>query len=443
MIKNKSDRNNELYGLGWSLERALKVPLKECGPRSLSAAYALIPKKILPLLSRFLLRHKLHFKLAFLSAGKFVESCLLLLSADKSGSEPIPGFVLEYIKNLPFCRLFQGFVAPEKKLLFLCEYGFRHPLPLAELVAETSATGLYISFAEGPAANLIIRPLPRLRPASSILQYEVDFPVPRYELAVPPSNPGKISIPLKLVDCRPDSADSSPVVFLEKKEISWLKKMLYRLPGPLFAGIELLGNQDFLFLFFADAVRSEFLPFGQRFRRIAPHIFIPADQDLLPHLETELLTELFQVKEGHYVFLSKTWRRDLPVACKTPLCQLLTVDNDVTIEFYSEPDLNGFVGGGDSVFAEGENVSVSELPPVDNSGVRPAIPVAEQLAETMIKAEECGDSFGLIKKSLNAYAHLLKRQGDFLGAATCFSLAEASLAAADCYAEAARALTSK
>ncbi len=441
MKKEKSKVSRGVDGLQLTLGLALKVPLKECEPQSLMSAYALIPKKMFPLLSRFLLRHNLNFKLATLPGEEFAEKYLIRLNCGEKSSEPIPNFILSYIKNLPFSHLFQGFAGPEKKSLFLCEYGFKHPFDLAELVAEIAAAGLYISFAEERSCNSVIRPVPEFFPESSVLQYEVDFPLQQFDFMAQ-VKPEKLMLSLKFVDCNANLSSFAPVLFLEGREILWLKEMLYRLPGPLFTKVEWVGNQESLFLFFNDSVGSSFFPFGQPFWEITPNIFIPADKDIVPHLEPEQLQELFQVESDHYVFITNAWRRDLPVSVKAPLQELLMLAGNVKIEFKSNSDLDGFLWE-DFAVEMAEDISRPAVEPSGITGNMPVIPVSEQLTNgggVKTLGEGGDNNTAFINNSLNEYGVFLRQQGDFLGAATCFSLAKENLAAADCYAEAALAL---
>jgi|GEM_PF-4032750 len=438
MTKNKSQVSRGTDGLQLTLAMALKVPLKECEPQSLISAYALIPKKMFSLLSRFLLRHNLNFKLATLPGETFSEKYLLRLNYVSKSPDSIPGFILAYIKNLPFCHLFQGFAGPEKKSLFLCEYGFKHPFDLAELVTKKAAAGLYVSFATERSDNSVIRPVPEFLPESSVLQYEVDFTLQQFDFMAQ-VEPEKLSLPLRFVDYKSGLRDFAQVLFLEGKEIVWLKEMLYRLPGPLFGKIEWVGNQESLFLFLNDSIGSSFFPFGQPFREIAPSLFIQADKDIVPHLEPEPLQELFQVESDHYAFITGAWRRDLPISIKASLLQLLTVVSDVEIEFKPDLDLDGFLWESSDVVAT-RDISAQVVDSSESSGLRPAIPFVKQYDENVMESEGSEDCFSLVKKSLKGYGGLLRQQGDFLGAATCFSLAEEPLDAADCYAEAARTL---
>jgi len=439
MTKKNSQAGRGANGLQLTLEKALKVPLKAAEPQSLISAYALIPKKMLPLLSRFLLRYNLNFRLAVLPEEAFTEKYLLWLGCGEKLLGPIPGFILNYIKNFPFCHLFQGFAGPEKKSLFLCEYGFKHPFDLDELVAATAAAGLYISFAGKRSDNSVIRPVPEFFTESSVLQYEVDSPLRQFDFDAR-TEPGKLSLPLKFIDCKPGLNKPASVLFLEGKEISWLKEMLYRLPGPLFTKIEWAGNHGTLFLFPEDSAGSSFFPFGQPFREIAPNLFIPADKKIVPHLEPELLAEIFQVESDNYSFITGAWRRDFPVSTKVPLQQLLTVASNVDVEFESDSDLNGFLWDDTAVETAGD-ISFQALNLPGSQTDRAVIPVSEQLAHggvrTPVKVE---DRTAFIEQTLKGYGTLLRQQGDYLGAATCFSLAKERLAAADCYAAAASAL---
>ena len=433
----ESQAKNQLQPI---LELALKAPLKKSSPQSLSLAFCLIPKTLLPLLGRFLLRHELNFKISALKLEEREAGYLLLITCrDRHSNSLIPDFVLAYIDNLPSCHVFQGFGEWRKGVIFLCEYGFNHPFDLDELVAKTSETGLYLSFGRKRSSNLIIRPLPELRADNSILEYSADFPLKYYDY-VPGDEPESLQIDLRLIDIEPDVSASAAAIFLEKSEILWLKELLYHLPARLFEKIEWIGNQDYLFLFFTDAESISFFPFGRGFRRVTENLFIPSDQEIIPRLEEKQLDEIFCIESEHYVFVTREWRRNLPKVGAAPLQQLLTIDNDIKVEF--RPDLNPleFVWEEPALEDEAEVlIPPPELP--ESIGEKPAIPVAAQFEPVTTGGRKNGEDPVTIEKKLKEYATLLRRQGDFLGAATCFSLADESLAAADCYAEAARKLS--
>jgi len=428
-------------GLRLTLELALKVPLKAGEPQSLMSAYALIPEKLFPLLSRFLLRHNLNFRSAVLPGAAFAEKYLVWLSCGDKSPGPIPDFILAYIKNLPFCYLFQGFSSLGKKSLFLCEYGFKHPFALVDLAAATAETGLYIKFAGERADNSIIRPVPEFLPESSVLQYEVGFPLQQFDY-VAQVKPEKLLLPLRFINYSPGSSDFAPVLFLEGREIVWLKEMLYRLPGPLFTKIAWAGSQESLFLFFNDSAGISFFPFGQPFSEIASNLFIPADEKIVPQLEPELLLELFQVESDYFSFVTGSWRRDLPVSAKAPLRQLLTFASDIKVEFKPDSNLDGFLWE-DPLVETVRDISLQpvKLPESPDDDL-PAIPVSEQLASgTGVRTSGEGENSAVfIRQTLKDYGVILRQQGDYLGAATCFSLAQESSAAADCYAAAALVL---
>jgi len=425
-----------------TLETALKIPLKKSRPQALSSAYSLISGELFPLVGRFLARHELEFTVASLSLEHNREYSLIFLAGGKGlhSSGSIPGYILSYIKDLPSCHVFQGFAAPKEDLLFLCEYGYAHPLSLAELVAAATETGLYLSFGKERDRNLLVKPVPEMLSAATIVQYEVDFPLPQYDF-VPTAAPGGLSLPLRFVDVAPDAGAPAAVLHLAAAEISWLKELLYRLPSLLFAKIEWIGNRENLFLFFSDPAAISFIPFGQAYKQVADNLFVPADKEIMPRLEPQLLTEIFAGDSQYYTFVNGSRRWDLPVIVRTPLSRLLTTDHDVRVEFRPDLDPVEFAWEHPGLVDE----SCQQLPEADGSVAEsPAIPARARLEEVAVVTSETGSGNSqLINENLNEYAALLRRQGDLLGAATLFSLGRDNLNAADCYAEAARELESK
>jgi hypothetical protein len=92
-----------------------------------------------------------------------VKHLLWISGGDLDENCPIPKFVLTYIENLPECYLFQGFGSLGQGLLYLCEYGFEHPLDIEALLEQVAAkedAGLYVAFAEDRRNNLLVRPVP-------------------------------------------------------------------------------------------------------------------------------------------------------------------------------------------------------------------------------------------------------------------------------------------
>jgi hypothetical protein len=374
-----------------------------------------------------------------------VESKYLLLITLKdftgkksTRQKSIPDFVLAYMQNLPGCQVFQGFGGLEKGVFYLCEYGFFHPLDLPEMVANTVEKGLFVGFGQDRSKNFMINSLPDFQADNSLIEYATDFLPQKFDY-VPVAEIEKLQVNLRFVDLEPDLRAPAAVLFLEKEEILWLKEMLYKLPGALFAEIEWIGNRDYLFLFFNDSVAIPFFPFGQPFRQIAAHIFIPADKDMVPHLQPDQLAEIFAAANESYTFITDIWRRDLPQAAKVPLQQLLTITCDIDIEFKPDSDMDGFVWE-DAGVAVATTPGAPAIEVSEKSGENPVIPIVEQFAQNGLKPHEYDNNIAFIKQSLNEYGILLRRQGDLVGAATCFSLAEENQAAADCYAEAARSL---
>ncbi len=423
-----------------TLESALKVPLKKSGPQDLSSAYCLIGREIFPLVGRFLARQELSFMVASLRLENDREQYLILL--DGKGQNPglIPGFILAYIKALPSCYVFQGFAAPEKNLLFLCEYGFDHPLEIVELMTATTETGLFLSFGDERGRNLIVKPVPEMQSSASILQYDVDFPLPQYDF-VATTAPGKLSIPLRFIDIVPDAGKPAAALLLERAEIVWLKGLLYRLPASLFEKIEWIGNQEYLFLFFSETAAISFIPFGQAFRQVSDNFFIPANKEIVPRLDSRQLDNIFAIDSQDYTFVSGSRRWNLPITARAPLSRLLTVDHEIKVEF--NPDLNPV----EFVWEPPELIDDNHYPvpePVNGTEDKPIIPESVRFAEAALTTtpETESDNSQIIVENLNKYAALLRSQGDLLGAAICFSLAHDNLNAADCYAAAARELKS-
>ncbi|MCK5680200.1 hypothetical protein KAI46_05245, partial [bacterium] len=217
-----------------------------------------MPKKMFPLLGRFLLRYDLSFKVAFFKLSETEAEYLLLISGrDLDGNRPIPKFVLAYIENLPYCHLFHGLGSLNRGILYLCEYGFEHPFAIGTLIEQAigvGETGLYIAFAEDRHHNLLVRPVPDFQPESSLLQYAPGFGARKYDFVpATESELESLSINLRLVDIEPDFSEPVAALFLEKLEILWLKQLLYHLPAALFEKVEWVGNRDYLFLIFGDA----------------------------------------------------------------------------------------------------------------------------------------------------------------------------------------------
>ncbi len=419
-----------------TLESALKAPLQKGGPKALSTIYCLIAADLLPLVARFLVRHELNFEIAPLRCPDEREQYLLKLSQNEQRTAPIPGFIPDYIGDLPFCHVFQAFSAPDKEVLFLCEYGFRHPFELNEIIKSTTETGLYVSFAGKACENLIIKPLPSMRSGAALIEYDLDLPLKQCDL-IQSSDPEKLKIVLRLIDVKPAAGEPVDLLFLEKEEIFWLKELLFQLPDRLFNKIEWAGNQDHLFLFLTETAELSFFPFGQAFKKISDHLFIPLDKEIIPRLEARQLDDIFAVDSSNYAFITGNWRRDMPRSARQPLRQLLTFDKNIQVEF--RPDLSPVdftweetgLKTADPVLLPESDVEVKD---------RPAIPESARFAETNAPPPAAGVDNPQALANLNEYAALLRRRGDFLGAATCFSLAGNNLAAADCYAAAAREL---
>jgi len=372
-----------------------------------------------------------------------VKHLLWISGGDLDENCPIPKFVLTYIENLPECYLFQGFGSLGQGLLYLCEYGFEHPLDIEALLEQVAAkedAGLYVAFAEDRRNNLLVRPVPDFQSESSLLQYAPGFSARKYDF-VPATELEleNLSINIRLVDIEPDFNEPVVALFLEKLEISWLKQLLYHLPAALFEKVEWMGNQDYLFLMFSDTESSAFFPFGQAFKRVTANLMIPADQEILPHLNDQQLDDIFSVDGQHYHFLTHAWHRSVPCSATLRLQQLLAVESAIEVEFRADINPLEF-----SWEAAGVMSDISPLSETAATTASPhtklVIPDAVQFEMDLTNGQDISGSPDVIEEKLNEYGTLLNRQGDYLGAATCFSLARESLKAADCYAAAAREL---
>jgi len=159
-----------------TLEQILRLEPQAAPPETLRAAALLFPAPLLPFLGRYLARQGLDFRVTeeFPQEGFQEGFRALIMAPRKPAAEaftdagrpgPLPGFVLNYLKNLARCRLFvaaqtAGKAGPEElESGLLVEYGFQLPPGIDPAPARQ---GDFLAFIFGTAQRpaLVLEPAP-------------------------------------------------------------------------------------------------------------------------------------------------------------------------------------------------------------------------------------------------------------------------------------------
>ena len=231
-------------------------------------------------------------------------------------------------------------------------------------------------------------------------------------------DPRALRLSLKLV-ARKAVPGEEAALCCRGREIDWLSRICRRLPAPLFRAIQFAGNRDFLFLQLPAAGDGRFFPFARPLRRLGKRVYLPWDRDFSPALEPRILEETLGLAPDRLCFIGDDFRFDIELRAFRPLFRALFNDDLPQVNIvpapaetllFTSPDPDPEAGP-DANIETAANAATGSPPP-----------------KTTAPGPEAGP-----QALLQAYALQLRCENDFLGAATCFSLAGENHQAAECY----------
>ena len=227
-----------------------------------------------------------------------------------------------------------------------------------------------------------------------------------------------MSFQLKLIETTPQGATAA--LFCQGREVSWLQRICRRLPANLFENLRVAGDGDHLFLLLPDHQGARFFPFARPLRLLGDKIFIPRDLKFSPQTPTETLEKLLAISPGNYCFVSRKWHYEIAAEAFKPLSANLFSDCLPPVKIIA-------AGPAELSLQAPEDLWEDRKEQQDREQPMPANPIIVQQS-----AASAPDSASPQEQLLN-FAARLSREKDFLGAATCFSLAGDQRRAAECY----------
>ena len=440
----ENDQNETL-----SRPKILKAQLLK-GPRQpLPNAYLLFEEALFPLLARYLHRQQIRFKASARLDG---QKRVLYLSPDlEKSKKTLPRFVLTYLEELPRCQLFYQLSSKtgvksetiKENRGFLVEYGFQHPLSAPEIIENLSAESLYFIFGDHQRPALVIDPAPILKNDCDLSKPESYIGLPQRALDPNTASKQPLHLKLRLTD-DPHALKPIRALHLEGQEIIWLEKLWQRLPGPLLARLRWAGDQQNGFLLLPEDEDLALFPFAKPLQKIKDNLFLPLKQRLNPQLTQPQLDDVLDLVPEKITFLTRQWRFDIAEKDFQPLDKAIVAPTKTSITLKSsnpdqtfnfvwknrddaiksdEPDIRKSPNSQETETAENRELApltITRSPenPKRNPNLNQTSPNLNSTTSTEI---------------LKEYALQLRRQNDFLGAATCFSLAEEPQPAAECY----------
>ncbi len=429
-----------------TLAEILKTQLFKSPRQPLHSAYLLFAKALFPLLARYLRRQQIRFKA---SAPLDMQKRVIFLCPDlEESKKTLPRFVLSYLQELPRCELFYQPSPPagtnrettNESAKLLVEYGFKHPLPATEIAQHLPTKSLYFMFGDQQRPALVIDPAPPLKddcdlskPESCIEKLEGSL-----EPTTTSTQPPLLQLKLRLID-DPQAREPTRALYLESKELNWLETLWQRLPGPLLAGLRWAGDQTHGILLLPEDEELSLFPFAEPLKKVKSNLFVPLKQKLSLQLTDTQLESTLALAPEKLTFLTRQWRFDIAEKRFQPLNKMITASTatSTTLKFSDLEEPFDFVWQNhDNVIEADEIIEKDSLKSqaTETADRKPSPLTITKSQKNTNQAQIAQDSKSTTPTEiLKKYALLLRRQNDFLGAATCFSLAEEPLPAAECY----------
>jgi hypothetical protein len=415
------------------------APRPERGAERPEVVYALIAPALYRMLARYFRDHHLHYRVARLHAppGDTLMLYEIAPRPDAPTGALVPAFVLSYLEALPRCRVLTQVWAGEGRRM-LVTWRQRYPCRPRHVVGAFPEGSLLLLGAGPDFDNLCVTPSPTFFEGDALTAAHAPHPR-RADLV--PLNDGEtllselVELPVHLV---PDTGrtPATAALVLENKELAWVRRLLYRLPGEAFGAYRLCVGRERSVLV-GEGVPVEALPFGVPLRRVQDtQLFIPLQARFAPDLPWALLAEALGLQEDVYTFFTPRVRLDVPRRAFAPLSRALVADPDrprVRLQVQPAPTL--------------PELHWTAPPPVEEKepegwlgrlwGQReePAPPPTQATPPGPAPGAQPQDVAGW----LQARAREHQEEGDLLSAALLFALAGDAAEAGRCYRHSVRA----
>ncbi|HEX5702664.1 MAG TPA: hypothetical protein VFX97_05560 [Pyrinomonadaceae bacterium] len=278
--------------------------------------------------------HHLRFRVARLENPGNKTLVLLEVSPrpDSPTGDRVPPFVLSYLLGLPHTTVFTSVEeAPDRNVLVQ----WRHQYPcLPRHIIDVFAADTLVFFSAGSYfSNTCVSPIPPFFEGDNLTSVKLMGPAETTLRPISDLPARKFELPVRLL---PDSGplSSTAALVLKLDEIEWVRRLLHRLPGEIFADYRICLGVDCAVLM-GTAMKFESLPFGVPFRQVQDtSLFIPVRSRFVPDLPWSLLSQVLQIKEETYTFFAQEFRLDVPRNAFTLLSRsLFAQTNPSTLKF--------------------------------------------------------------------------------------------------------------
>ncbi|MBN2332412.1 MAG: hypothetical protein JXO49_12560 [Deltaproteobacteria bacterium] len=418
------------------------VPVADSQPVALGESFVLAPQAYYRLLARYCRRHRLAYRLARFTDQQGARQVVFHLEDGRQEDETkiLPANVIAYLSSLPFCQVLRLAAGGGSRKL-LVPWNQALPGNAEHLLGVFPADCLVIVPGGQEAASRCIVPAPPFFAGDDLLVRGLSAAVTDAALPITAQDL-QLEIPLLLV---PDlgTHHSPAAIVLDAEEMAWVRRLLYRLPPMVFDDLRLFYGVDHGVLL-GDGRSLVAVPFGIPLRRVREsNLYIPLAEKLVPELSWSVLAEVLDLKDQVVTLLTGAQCFEVPEDAFFPLSRFLVADiGRPSVRLALRP--------------------AAALPPLTWTMPPGEGPVPKVDEETLVQQELLAGQSALSterqpeetagvpaggedreKEIFGLRAEKLLREGDYLSAAVCFSLADDLSQAALCYQQAALALEAR
>jgi hypothetical protein len=422
------------------LDALLAVPLQPATPPAPNTLTVLTDRRIASLVATYIQHHGLAYAVRFLTwrTGDSTADAALFDIVNAGEVRPVAGFVADFLRRLPRTALLtdaleSADLEAEPSRRVLVAWGRRTPLYLPHVQDLLPASGILI-LAERPWGAALISPPPPRQPMQRLTEVATTAPG---RVGLSEQAAGQLRLELALV---PGAPAHGPVhgLLLDGPGLERLRRMVRRLPAPLFARARIALGDGVAVLVAAEQGEIAGLPIGQPLARTEPpELLLPRGMRLLPALPQDLLAPALGLQADTLTVLTPTRRYDVPLAALQPLASLLALDAPAqTTRIEMQPsalpelDLSGL--------EEAQPALAPVAPPADPPPASAPEPAAEtehrgllrRLLDQMPSRGSAGVSFD---EQLRQLAAEYEQQGQYELAAAFYTHLKDLRRAAACY----------
>lgn len=407
-------------------------PVVQTAVQKMTDIYFLLPRSLYQLVGRYLHNHQLKFSVSSL-VDQWGTARVMLYFADSrfpDSDRELPRHVLTFLTGLPGCQAFYSLAATDSRRLLV---SWEASLPgKAEHLLELFPPDTLLLFSTDPAmGNQCITPAPVFFDDCERVTFNYDGLTSGGGKSTAHPHSLEISIPLRLVHDK-KIARVTDALLLDNEEMGWFARLLYRFPSRIFSACRIFRGREFGVLL-GDGSAGINVPFGLPLQRVLQgDLLIPRHARIIPEVSWSLLTAALGLKESHMTILTAERQIELPLDGFIPLSRSLVSgikQPGIKVEaIFPEvlPELHWDFP--EEIVAEPGDMNKNKVHTDGLTTVHDEIDRCDPVPEISAVGE---------REIFRQRAELLMQDGDYLGAAVCFSLAEMPRESGRCYRDAA------